>query len=552
MSFSRREFLRRAGLAVGAVSLVGAGCADDDAPSSPDEALPELPAYSYEGTPGPETLFSHGVASGDPGPQGVIIWTRVSPAAPSADPVDVWFEVALDADFNRRVDAGWFVTDAERDYTVKVDVDGLKPGQTYYYRFMALGRQSVVGRTRTTPVGDVERLRFGVVSCASYTSAYFHAYGYVAARHDLDAVIHLGDYIYEYGPGGFNDEEPGMMQRAPLDPPHEIISLEDYRRRYACYRLDQELQECHRQHPFILIWDDHETANNSWPGGAQNHTESTEGSWEARKAAAFKAYFEWLPVRDNDEQRIWRTIRYGDLMDLILLDTRMWGRDQTTNDREEQRSEQRTLLGADQEAWLTSQLQESTAQWRVVGQQVMLGHLKGQAGLKDEGGGTPVNNDQWDGYEASRDKFFSAITQNNIDNVVVLTGDIHTSWAMDLHPDPNNPEVYDPTTGEGSLAVEFVTPGISSSGLKNSPILQRAIDRSNPHIKWYDLEHRGYIVLDISKAQTQATWFLVEDATQAQTRQYYGMSYTVKDGQNRIAQDDGPLPAPTEIPAPAP
>lgn len=550
MSFSRREFLRRTGMTVGVVSLasMGVNCTEDD----PSEQPQPLPEYEYDGPLGPETLFTHGVASGDPLATSVIIWTRVSPepADDSAQPLDVWFEVALDPEFASRVEVGWFATDATRDYTVKVDVQGLKPGQTYYYRFKSLGRTSPIGRTRTTPDGEVDRLRFGVVSCANYTSAYFHAYGYVANRHDLDAVIHLGDYIYEYGPGGLggNLEMPGRV----LDPPYEILTLEDYRRRYACYRLEAELQECHRQHPFILIWDDHETANNSWPGGAQNHTEGSEGSWETRKAGALKAYFEWMPVRDNDEQRLWRTIRYGDLVDLIMLDTRLWGRDETTNDREGQLSAERTLLGADQEEWLAQQLATSKAKWRVIGQQVMMGQLKVSAGLKEEGGGTIINTDQWDGYEASRDKFFKALTDNSVDNVVVLTGDIHTSWAIDLHPDPNNSAVYNPESGEGALAVEFVTPGISSPGLKNSPLVQRAIDRSNPHIKWYDLEHRGYIVLDVTAERVQSTWYLVEDATSAQTRQYFGQAYSVYDQDSRLKADDNPLPAPTDFPAAAP
>ena len=546
MSFSRRDFLRRTGMFAGVVSLasVGVRCtADGQEPL--DEELPKLPQYTYDGPLGPETLFEHGVASGDPTSSSVILWTRASVSDAGAE-LDVWFEVALDQAFERRVEAGWFATDGSRDYTVKVDVQGLRPGQTYYYRFMALGRTSVMGRTRTAPSGAVERVRFAVASCANYTSAHFHAYGYIGARADLDAVLHLGDYIYEYGPGGLGG---GVERDLPLDPPYEILTLEDYRRRYACYRKDARLQECHRQHPFILVWDDHETANNSWPGGAQNHTEGQEGAWEDRKAAAIQAYFEWLPVRDNDEQRLWRTLRYGDLVDLIMLDTRLWGREEQTNDRATQLSTQRTLLGADQEAWLAEQLKTSRATWRLIGQQVMMGQLKVTGGLKMSGGGTIINSDQWDGYEASRDAFFKALTDHQVDNVIVLTGDIHTSWAIDLHPDPNNPEVYDPASGKGPLAVEFVTPGISSPGLSNSSVVDRAIGRANPHIRWYDLERRGYMVIDVTPARAQATWFLVEDATQRETRQYFGQAFSVYDGQMRLVQDDGPLPGPAQPPA---
>jgi alkaline phosphatase D len=215
------------------------GCSGDDEGAKGDG----LPTYSYDGTPGPETLFSHGVASGDPLPNAIILWTRVSPQSEAA--IEVWWEIARDLGFEKRVQVGTFTTDAERDFTVKLDVTGLEAGATYYYRFFALGRESPMGRTKTAPVGDVAHLRFAVLSCASFAHGYFHAYRSVAERLDLDAVLHLGDYIYEYGSG-----EYGNVRE--YEPPHEILALADYRMRYAQYRRDPHLQEVHQHHSYDL------------------------------------------------------------------------------------------------------------------------------------------------------------------------------------------------------------------------------------------------------------------------------------------------------------
>ena len=233
-------------------------------------------------------IFVHGVASGDPLPDALIIWTRVSTAT---GPTEVLWEVSAD-DFATIAKSGSFTTDESRDYTVKVDVTGLTAGTAYRYRFTALGETSTVGRARTPPAGAMDAARFAVVSCSSYAHGYFHAYRAVAGE-ELDAVIHLGDYIYEYGDGEYGDVRT-------YQPPHEIISLADYRTRYGYYRKDPDLQAVHRQHPFIAVWDDHESANNAWAEGAENHTTGIEGSWADRKAAAARAYAEWMPIREND------------------------------------------------------------------------------------------------------------------------------------------------------------------------------------------------------------------------------------------------------------
>ena len=530
MSTSRREFLR---VVLGASSapflfqLVA--CADDgtapdqdtgldpDTGIDPDaggdtgadtvEDLPDtLPQYEYDGPIGPDSLFTHGVASGDPLTTAVIIWTRVTPEAEGDQ--EVWYEVSKDLAFTRRVSVGYITTGADADYTVKFDAEDLEAGRTYYYRFICQGVVSPVGRTRTAPTGDVSRLRFGVCSCSSYGHGYFHAYKGLAARNDLAAVLHLGDYIYEYGTGQY-----GVIRE--YEPANEIISLSDYRLRYAQYRRDENLAAVHRQHPIIAVWDDHETADNSYRDGAGNHSEGSEGAWVDRKAAAIQAYYEWMPIREREPGRVWRSFNYGNLADLIMLDTRLWGRDEEASrgNIEAFNDEERQLLGADQEEWLAQQLDTSTARWKVLGQQVMMGTYKNAPGLDANGGGDILNPDQWDGYRAARERVFRMIETTDPGSVIVLTGDIHSSWAHDLARDPNNPESYDRETQSGSLAVEFVTPAISSPGFPAfvaDALAQQAID-TNPTCRWAQLSNRGYMVLDITPDRVQNDWYHYED-----------------------------------------
>lgn len=506
---------------------------DADPPNPlPDEPPPE---YEYDGPLGPADLFSHGVASGDPWPESVVLWTRVTTAETA--PIEVFWEIAIDPEFVGRVASGYVMTDGDRDWTVKIEAENLLPGFTYYYRFFCQGRSSLVGRTRTAPVGDVERLRFAVVSCSNLPNGYFNAYRAIAERADLDIVLHLGDYIYEYG--------GGSGARAHF-PPREIISLTDYRQRYGQYRRDTDLQAVHQQHPFVPVWDDHESANNSWPGGAQNHNEG-EGDWDVRKAASIQAWFEWMPVRDNAEDRIWRTLRYGNLMDLVMLDTRLWGRDEelSIGDREGLADETRTLLGDDQEAWLADQLSGSTATWRVIGQQVMMGQLLLRGAI--------VNPDQWDGYPGSRNRFLDVLERENVDNVVVLTGDIHTSWAMDIARDPNNRAAYDPETGRGSYAVEFVTPSVTSSalGFVTERILGLVLS-NNPHMKWVELTQKGYVLVDVTPERVHGEWYFVSTIQTPDFRDEFVRGFATLSGTNHLVPIDSPASAPANPPAPAP
>lgn len=461
--------------------------------------------------------FFQGVASGDPLENRVIIWTRVTPdeSLPTPDSIEVRWQVATDTLFENLTNYGSFFTNADRDYTVKIDVDGLVSNTWYYYRFYALGKYSLTGRTRTAPTtaDAVEDLRFAVVSCSSFTSGYYHAYADIKERNDLRAVIHLGDYIYEGGGSGV---------MGPHEPSNELLTLEDYRTRHRQYKSVTALRQLHQQLPWMLVWDDHESANNSWADGADAHDSATEGSWVDRKAAAIQAYFEWMPIRQvdaTDNQRIYRTIKYGSLADIILLDTRLEGRTEQTG-WSGIGDPNNTILGIEQRDWLFNELSTSTAQWKIIAQQVMMAPLQAF--------GQPLNPDQWDGYLYERQLLFDHITDNNIDNVVVLTGDIHTSWGNDL---PN--DGYVASTGENSVGVEFVCTSVTSPGIPIS-VGQNIIAAFNPHMKYIDLTEHGYLLLDVTSNRTQGEWYYVDDLSTPVSDVNFATAYFTNDGENHL------------------
>jgi alkaline phosphatase D len=509
--------------------------------------------------------FQHGVASGDPLADRVILWTRVTPTGNELAVPVVW-TVSTDPTMRKIVKWGLFLAGPERDYTVKVEPRGLHAGTTYYYQFAALGRGSPVGRTRTLPVGNVDRLRLAVVSCANWPDGFFNVYGNVARRTDLDAILHLGDYLYEYANGEYGDGT--TIGRLP-EPDKEIVSLEEYRTRHAQYKSDPQLQEAHRQHPFITVWDDHEFANDAWFGGAEAHdSEQGDGSWVSRRTAAAQAYFEWLPIREPAGVRspIYRHFAFGNLLDLLMLDTRITGRDEQAFDPIDDpsvRAPGRQILGAGQERWLFDQLDASAKRdtvWRLLGQQVMMGQLKVPPGepipfIIDERRSVPGNLDQWDGYAASRMAVLDHIEQRSIDNVVVLTGDIHSSWGLDISKDPYVPAVYDPETGEGSLAVEFVAPGVTSPALEDADlaaISEAALYATQPHLKYVELNHRGYLLLDITAEQTQAEWYFTPTVTRRTSREISGGTLLTKAGSNHLETSDRITSPRTSAPSPAP
>ncbi|MCH8499781.1 MAG: alkaline phosphatase D family protein [Marinobacter sp.] len=372
----------------------------------------------------------------------------------------------------------------------------------------------------------------------------------MAQRRDLDAVLHLGDYIYEYAQGKYND--PALASERPVDPPHEIVTLADYRRRYACYRQDADLQEVHRQHPFICVWDDHEIANDAWMNGAENHSPD-QGDFADRKRAAVKAYYEWMPirpVRPDNKLRIYRSFQFGQLMSLMMLDTRLIGRDEQVKTTWDARERERHLLGDEQQNWLFDELEHSRsrgAQWHLIGQQVMLSPLT-LGTLPDTpnwplGGGIQLNYDQWDGYQTSRRALLNRIDAMGLDNAVILTGDIHSSWAMDVTLDPGNILKYGPLTGRGSLAVEFVTPAVTSPAIPEKTLADLAaayIVPANAHLKWVDLFHRGYMVLDITPEHCKADWFHLHTVSQPDDREFFARSYFAATGSNRVRQASTP------------
>jgi alkaline phosphatase D len=432
--------------------------------------------------------------------------------------------MATDTLFSDLVAGGSASTDSAVDWTLKVDVDGLMADTWYYYDFEHDGHHSLIGRTRTAPVGGVDHLRFGVVSCQSYENGYYHAYRDMVNRNDMDCILHLGDYIYEYATGGIS---AGMEDRV-VEPANEIITLSDYRTRYSHYKLDKDLRDAHQQYPFICVWDDHETANNSYSGGAENHTEGSEGLWVDRKAYGVQANMEWLPIRQpdpNDPEREYRNFTFGSLADLNMLDTRLYDRDEQGTGNDDERS----MLGYEQRHWLYDNLSATTAKWKLLGQQVMVAPLTVF--------GIPVNDDQWDGYPAERDSLYGHLTTNGIDNTVVLTGDIHTSWANDL-PGDN----YVASTGAGSVGVEFVVTSISTT---SSPISvgQSIIQLANPHIKYIELAKKGYLVLDLTQNAAQSDWFYVTDITSPTFTAAWDEGWYTNDGDNHLSQASAPAPA---------
>ncbi|AJQ96014.1 alkaline phosphatase D family protein [Gynuella sunshinyii] len=522
MSYSRRKFIQQSSRGVAGIGLLGTSALGVSLGAGSGHTEIEPGAFNF------------GVASGDPRQDRVIIWSHFQPAGQHSTPVQ--WQVALDEGMMDVVAEGIFVTTEARGNTIKVDVSGLLPGTTYFYQFRVEQAFSEVGRTRTAPEGDIDLARFAVISCSSYAHGYFNVYRILSERDDLDGVLHLGDYIYEYGQDEY--DERSLRNERTLTPTHELISLTDYRRRYALYRLDADLQAVHRQHPFITVWDDHEFANDAFQDGAENHNEG-EGEWRDRKAAARQAYFEWMPIRENRAGGISRTLRYGDLLELIMLDTRIEGRVAQPGGVDRQSEAQdfnRTLMGFEQEAWLQQQLSGTTARWKVIGQQVMMAqryYIK----LPDLfGGGASLWLDSWDGYAATRDRLLGHIRDHGIDNVVVLTGDVHSSFAADLSDNPYDANNYDRNSGIGSLAVEFVTPSITSPGFP--PVLAETgaatIMAASPHIKYAELRQHGFILLTLNRDEARADWFYVADVLKRSTQYRLACSFLTRDKENRL------------------
>lgn len=518
----------------------------------------------------PTQPFAHGVASGDPRPTSVVLWTRVTPTA-AATPgsgrgpdVTVRWQVATSSSFRRVVSSGRLRTGRARDHTVKVDASGLQPGRTYYYRFTWDGRRSRVGTTRTAPAptSAPTNLRLGVVSCANLQAGWFSAYRHLADRDDLDAVLHLGDYLYEYGPGeyGYGQSERDIRRH---DPAREIRSLADYRRRHAQYKRDTDLQRLHAKVPFIVTWDDHESANDAWRSGAENHT-AEEGSWRARKQASDRAYDEWMPVRMSGTAAIgngatlYRRLQFGTLAELSMLDLRTYRDQQLARQVDPEQSDpDRTIAGRAQLDFLKQSLARTSAQWKLVGNPVMIAPVT-FAGIprdlvrpvNDTVGllppdGVPYNVDQWDGYTDDRREVFEHLRDRGVTDTVFVTGDIHSGWACDL---PADKVTYAGT--RNSVGVEFVATSVTSNNLKDitgtpprttSVAVEETLKANNPHIKYIDFDDHGYSVLDLTPKRAQMDWYVIGDRADKNAAARWSTSWATTAGSQVVRRVDGPV-----------
>lgn len=542
--------------------------------------------------------FLHGVASGDPLPDRVIIWTRVTPSADAVPgsglgaPVDVTWQVASDPQFGTIIKQGVVTASAERDHTVHVDVTGLGSGADHWYRFTALGATSPIGRTRTAPSpgAPLDALRIGVVTCAEYEFGYFGAYRHLAARDDVDVVLHLGDFIYEFGVGYGHPptvaSTPGPAIGRTHEPPHEILTLADYRTRYGQYRRDADTQSVHAAHPFIVMWDDHEFANDAWSDGAENH-QPEEGDFAARAMVARHAWREWQPVRQPgpDEAPVYRSFRFGDLAELWMLDERRYRSQQAQNAFISYGSvdpaindPSRTMLGATQHDWFVGGVTTSAAQWKVLGNPVMfMPYVVGppliQALMAALGPVLPVGLplpppllvDDWNGYNAERQVIMQALGAASVKDVVVLTGDYHESFAADV---PGAIGTYQ--LDNNSLGVEFIVPSVTSpglaetleaGGLPNGEAANVAFEAnnaaSNPWIKYHDGHMNGFAVIELTAQRAQLDFIFLADRLDPNTTASVAASWFAPTGDPHVQVAPAPLPARVRAanqvaPAPAP
>jgi alkaline phosphatase D len=556
-SISRRDFLiltaKGAGAAVVSYGLMG--CASDDDNTQSNNNIG----------------FNHGIASGDPLTDAIILWTRVTPSTEGE--ITVSWEIATDQAFTQLVSTGNTTTSSARDYTVKVDAIGLAANTTYYYRFISNGTTSSIGTTKTLPDGSPDSVKLAVLSCANYPAGFFNVYNLAAQQEDLDAVLHLGDYIYEYGRGEYASDNAEAIDRQVL-PATELLSLSDYRTRYAQYRSDPDLQLLHSKVPFITVWDDHEVADDTWREGAGNHNEG-EGSFEERKLGALQAYFEWLPIRPlnaGNNTEIYRQFSFGDLVDLYMLDTRILARDQQLSYadyfdggvvfdeatfNQDLYETERTMLGAEQLQWLEDSVSVNTGRWQLLGQQVLMGEMKLPGALalntmsttdyaelgtlallaaRIEVSDPTITADEQAYYDANADKLTPdvlnllsfpelpynldawdgyaterdkvlAIFNDASKNLVVVAGDTHNAWANEL------------SNSDGTIVgVEFATASISSPGLEYYlGISDDAIESTEDGfvdlikgLKYSNAKDRGFITLTFTQGKVESQWHYVD------------------------------------------
>ncbi|KAI9701114.1 MAG: hypothetical protein M1836_001783 [Candelina mexicana] len=531
--------------------------------------------------------FTHGVASGDPYSNSVILWTRISPqqdddksnvtvsgAVPlynhdtqsyvqvSTAPVCVTFKIATDKAITKVVDSGTAYTSSDIDFTVKVEAGKLSPFTTYYYQFTVCNstNSSPVGRTKTTPATNdkVTSVGLAIYSCSNYPFGFFNAFGNPARKDSVDYVIHLGDYIYEYKEGDYGY---GWSIGRIHQPDKEIFSLYDYRKRIATYRTDLDLLLSHQQFPWIQVWDDHEVADNTYRDGSSklNNTESSfikDGgvSVDQRKMNAVRAYFEWMPIRQvemDDNLRIWRSFQIGNLIDLVMLDTRQYDRSITdlywntnyvhaiSNDAS------RSMMGSRQENWFYQSLIDSknrNAAWRIIGSQTVFSRINESIAY---GNVNPLDYDAWDGYQANRNRTFQTLYDNNINNNIMIAGDSHANWVSDLVWLDTHP--YDPVTGDGSVGVEFAGTAVTSPSPAGQNItidkannVSRLLLRDNAELQWQEIYYRGYFELQVTPQSVNASYFGMPTVVNRNPNEILLASFQVLTGENKVHRSPTP------------
>ncbi|SFQ25223.1 alkaline phosphatase D [Amycolatopsis arida] len=474
-------------------------------------ALPAA-ARTGAGRPGTGDPFTLGVASGEPDQHSAVLWTRLAPDPLAEDGlggmgdrrVEVHWELALDERFRRVVRRGHERTDADHGYAVHVEVAGLLPGWEYFYRFRVGRHVSPTGRTRTAPLVGVfgAGLTMSFASCSQYEHGYFTAYRHLAAD-EPDLVLHLGDYIYEYQRGVYVSPDGNVRDhRGP-----ETETLAHYRQRHAQYRTDPDLRAAHAVAPWLVVPDDHEVDNN-WAGDIHEKPEIPQPNFLERRANAFRAYYENMPLRrrskpDGSHIQMYRLVRWGSLANFHMLDTRQHRDDQACDDGwkvcADAADPARTLTGREQEAWLLRNFRTSRARWDVLGQQVFFAQRRNAAGAQSM--------DAWDGYQGSRERVSRGWVEAGVRNPVVLTGDVHTHWANELkanYDDPDSP----------CIGTELVTTSITSggNGRDSDPSTDPNLAR-NPHIKFFN-NQRGYVRTRITRDELRADFRVVDKVTE--------------------------------------
>ena len=517
-------------------------------------------------------LFSHGIASGDPLQTAVILWTRLTPDDPTGGSINVRWDMAEQSDFAAISASGTFDTSAARNWTVKIDVQGLEAGQNYYYRFRVGDMSSPIGQTKTLPEGSVDKARFAIVSCANWQHGFFNAYDHISRQDHFDAFIHLGDYYYEYAADDYLDEAASGTGRLH-EPRHEIITLEDYRLRHAQYRTDAGLQGITAKMPMIAIWDDHESSNDSWTGGAENHQEG-EGDWDARRQAALRAYYEWMPIREPRPGRvrsdIFRSYDYGDLLTLLTVETRLTARAKpiivedhfddiqakgSADDFQNNvlRDPAREMFGPTQSEFIIETLKTSKAEgkaWRLMANQVIMGRLlttdmtpyvteeamvaveKAWAGIRDFVGlskyNMPVYPDSWDGYPIARENFYARLIKEGVNDLLVVTGDAHEFWVNDLTSE----------AGE-KVGLELVTSSVSSQTLtaflgEGTADYNLLLTQSNPDALYYNALHNGYIDLTLGRTKGQIKMIGIDTVVKTDYEAFTVAEFTLRKSGNTI------------------